>query len=138
MSLRGGFFLSNRPGILKLASSCQHGSRAHQKIWGSRADDGTFLSRLTAEYPSSLATSLAGFLSTYTSAGAAEIPWQSWKSLLPTQPLWPTLTRRVEDGAGFNSTAYWISPQAPDFLGDLSKSLVHATLSGSLVLATLP
>ena len=115
-------FLSNRPGILKLASSCQHGSRAHQKIWGSRADDGTFLSRLTAEYPSSLATSLAGFLSTYTSAGAAEIPWQSWKSLLPTQPVWPTLTRRVEDGAGFNSTAYWISPQAPDFLGDLRKA----------------
>ena len=115
-------FLSNRPGILQLASSCPHGSQAHQKIWGSRADDGTFLSRITAEYPSSLAASLAGFLSAYTSAGAAEVPWQRWTSLLPAQPVWPPLNRRVEDGAGFNSTAYWISPQAPDFLGDLRKA----------------
>ncbi|CAE7784998.1 unnamed protein product [Symbiodinium sp. CCMP2592] len=52
-------FLSNRPEILGLASECHHGARAHFAVWGIRADDGSFLSRVTAAYPSSLAKVLA-------------------------------------------------------------------------------
>ena len=52
-------FLSNQPSILDLASICQHPPSTHKNIWGRRAADGTFVSRLTAEYPESLALGLA-------------------------------------------------------------------------------
>ena len=55
-------FSSNRPGLLDLASTCCHPSGSHRQIWGKRAADGSFFSRLTAQYPKALAETLAEFL----------------------------------------------------------------------------
>ncbi|CAE7286514.1 unnamed protein product [Symbiodinium sp. CCMP2592] len=127
-------FLSNRPDILDLASECQHGSRAHKAVWGIRADDGSFLSRMTAAYPKSLAAALAALLGKYTSSQGRLLPCAEWRSVLPLDPVWPQLGRRVEDGAGVNSTACWITPQADDHLAGLRKKWTQHLVDSRLCL----
>ncbi|CAE7451467.1 unnamed protein product [Symbiodinium sp. CCMP2592] len=127
-------FLSNRPDILDLASECHHGSRAHKAVWGVRAADGSFLSRMTAAYPKSLAAALAALLGRYTSSQGRLLPCAEWRSVLPMDPVWPQLSRRVEDGAGVNSTACWITPQADDHLAGLRKKWTQRLVDSRLCL----
>ncbi|CAE7307255.1 unnamed protein product [Symbiodinium sp. CCMP2592] len=127
-------FLSNRPGILDLASECHHGSQAHKAVWGIRADDGSFLSRMTAAYPESLAAALAALLGRYTSSQGRLLPCAERRSVLPLDPFWPQLGRRIEDGAGVNSTACWITPQADDHLAGLRKKWTQRLVGGRLCL----
>ena len=52
-------FVANRPTISHLARSCPHPHGTHEQIVGVRLPDGTFKSRITAEYPPQLAQALA-------------------------------------------------------------------------------
>lgn len=52
-------FVSNRSDIHAVAKSCLHAAGDHQQIAGVRMADGTFFSRITAEYPPDLAHALA-------------------------------------------------------------------------------
>ena len=107
-------FSSNRPGILELASTCCHPPGSHKPIWGKRASDGSFLSRLTAQYPKSLADTMAKFLSACTTCQNRSLQLADWRSALPKDPVWPQPASRVEDGAGTQSSAFWITPQSSD------------------------
>ncbi|CAE7256654.1 unnamed protein product [Symbiodinium microadriaticum] len=115
-------FSSNCPGILELASSCSHSPGTHRPIWGQRAADGSFFSRLTAQYPKSLAEVLAAFLIGFTTRENRLLPSVDWRSALPNNPTWPRPRSRVEDGAGVHSSAFWIQPQSKDHLRLLRQS----------------
>ena len=109
-------FVSNRPKISILARSCTHGPKAHMSIVGQRLPDGTLMSRLTAEYPPSLATALATLVSQFTSCRGKFLTLPQWRSMLPVRVQWPQLTSRVEDGGGLPSTALHVgSTQGSNF-----------------------
>lgn len=74
-------------------------------IVGQRLPDGTFMSRLTAGYPPSLAAALATLVSQFTSCRGKFLTLPQWPSMLPEHVQWPRLTSRVEDGGGLPSTA---------------------------------
>ena len=62
-------YVSNRPAICHLARSCPHPAGTHEPIVGVRLPDGTFKSRLTAEYPALLAQALASIIRPYLTSG---------------------------------------------------------------------
>ena len=104
--LKAWMFVSNRPGIFAVARSCPHLPGSHQQIAGVRLPDGTFMSRITAEYPPELARALATIISQYVTTGSGEVPLEQWQQLLPPRLQWPVLMNRVEDGGGLPSTAF--------------------------------
>ncbi|CAE6963186.1 unnamed protein product [Symbiodinium sp. CCMP2592] len=79
-------FLSNRPEILDLASECHHGASAHKAVWGIRADDGSFLSRVTActYRPPISAEELQPFLNDL--CGFCAVPDNEVENFLSIQP----------------------------------------------------
>ena len=68
-------FVSNRAEIFTVAKSCPHGFGVHQQITGVRMADGTFFSRLTAEYPQELANALATVIAPLVSKGIQFCRW---------------------------------------------------------------
>ena len=84
-------FVANRPEIFAVAKSCPHEFGTHQQISGIRMEDGSFFSRLTAEYPHELAT---------VSKGNIVLPLDNWKEMLPPKLQWPASRQRIEDGGG--------------------------------------
>eukprot|EP00435_Cladocopium_sp_Y103_P032719 s574_g8.t1 len=68
--------------ILTLGLSCNHGPNSHELVVGVRLPDGTFRSRLTAEYPPELASALAGIIKNFTTLGGrvADLDLASWRS----------------------------------------------------------
>ena len=58
-------FVSNKAHVHQLAKSCNHDRNSHDKIAGVRLPDGTFKSRLTAEYPPALAMAIAEIIKLY-------------------------------------------------------------------------
>ena len=61
-ALKHWLFCSNHPVVLRLACSCPHDKGTHPALSGKRSADGTFLTRLTALYPESLASAIAFLL----------------------------------------------------------------------------
>ena len=114
-------FVSNRSESLSLACQCTHGRRAHQSLLGLRDASGQYVSRLSAEYPSGLATQIAQLVLPFLSRGGRVIAIQQWRSLLSPSPAWPLPQTRVEDGGGLRSTAAWLEPQGADVFGPLRK-----------------
>ena len=98
-------FVANRPDIFAVA-----------KIAGVRMADGTFFSRITAEYPPDLAHALASIIAPYVTKGSMELPVDKWQSALPSSLKWPHLPTRVEDGGGLTSTASHMMRPAHDKL----------------------
>ena len=109
-------FVANRPDIFAVAKSCPHDAHVHQQIAGVRMADGSFLSRITAEYPPDLAQALASIIAPYVTKGSMELKLNDWQSALPATLKWPTLPVRVEDGGGLPSTASHMQSPAPDRL----------------------
>ena len=96
--------------IASLASVCKHPPGTHQSIAGKQVD-GKFLSELTAEYPSSLASSLAALMRPFISSiGRQNVSLSDFAQLL-TKDFVPRRLRLV-DGAGMNSTADHTIPKA--------------------------
>ena len=77
-------FVANRPEIFAVARSCPHEFGVHQQISGIRMADGSFFSRLTAEYPQELAIALATLIAPFVSRGNTVLPLDSWKNMLPS------------------------------------------------------
>ena len=105
-------FVSNKPqiSISVLAQLCPHQPGTHEQIVGVRLPDGSFKSRLTAEYPAQLAATLASVIQHFTTHGGQEVKLDSWPSLLPSRLSWPAPAGRVEDGGGLSSSALSIQP----------------------------
>ena len=127
-------FACNKPEILALASVCEHAADSHESHLGERLPDGTFYSRLTAEYPPSLARALASIIRPYVTTQGRCVPLASWKSLLPVSSSLPCLPHRVEDGAGIHSSAAWFCPQTADFFGSLRKAWMRRLADSTLCL----
>ena len=112
-------FVANRPDIHPVAKSCPHAAGAHQQIAGVRMADGTFLSRITAEYPPDLAHALARIIAPYVTKGSIELPLDTWQDALPKTLKWPQLLTRMEDGGGLTSTASHMQRPTDDKLAAL-------------------
>ena len=115
-------FVPNRPEISILARFCPHGPKAHLSIAGQRLPDGTFLSRLTAEYPPLLAALLATLVGQFTSCQRKFLTLSQWRSMLPVHVQWPLLQSRVEDGGGLPSTALHVGSTGGSIFDQLRKS----------------
>ena len=98
-------FVSNKPQIQQVALSCTHGPGTHESVVGVKLPDGTWKSRLTAEYPVALAAALASIVKPFTTANSIMCPLAHWKSQLPLKLDWPRPTHRIEDGGGLPSSA---------------------------------
>ena len=98
-------FVANLEAILAVAKSCPHSHGAA---------DGTFFSRLTAEYPPALAQALASIIAPFLSTGDIVLPLASWKAILPEKLQWPHVQQRIEDGGGIPSTAFHMSRPLKD------------------------
>ena len=127
-------FACNKPEIMSLASVCEHAADYHESHLGERLPDGTFYSRLTAEYPPSLACALAAIIRPYVTAQGHCVPLESWRSLLPVCSPFPCLPHRVEDGAGIHSSAAWFCPQMADVFGSLRKAWMRRLSDTALCL----
>ena len=68
------------------------------------------MSRITAEYPPSLAHELAVIVSSYVTSGSQELPFDQWQQMLPPNVV------RVEDGGGLPSTAFHMTRSTKDVL----------------------
>ena len=64
-------FMCNHDSISSVASTCTHPLGFHPALSGKRSSDGTFLTRQTAQYPSSLASLLASVASPFVDKGQA-------------------------------------------------------------------
>ena len=99
-------FVANRAEIFAVAKSCPHAFGVHQQITGVRLADGTFFSRLTAEYPQELADALATVIAPFVTKGNTVLQLDNWRSVSPHKLQWPASTHRIEDGGGLPSTAH--------------------------------
>ena len=100
-------FWSNFPAVESLACMCQHPRGFHPSFAGKRLPDGSFATRHTACYPSQLAQAIVHCVQPWLTLRPAAIPLAAWRHLLPTRFVWPQLRRRIEDGAGTCSSAFW-------------------------------
>ena len=100
---------ANDAEIASLAGWCSCES-PHPSFAGKRTPEGTFVSSLTAEYPSSLAMAVAQVMTKKcTSAGqviSAQQPLH--RTVTPTRP------NHINDGAGIPSSADWSTPHFAD------------------------
>ena len=112
-------FVANRPTISYVARSCPHPSGTHEAIVGVRLPDGTFKSRITAEYPVQLAQALAQIIRPFVTTGHPVLHVSDWHTILPKQLSWPNPPGRIEDGGGLPSTALHMVPQRHDKLASL-------------------
>ena len=126
--------MSNRAEILEIASVCDHGHSSHEPLPRGRLADGSFASRLTAEYPPALAQSLASLVSRFVTRSNRVVPLDAWRSVLPAAPVWPQPRLRVEDGGGLRSTAAWLSPSGPDYLRRLRLAWTQRLFDSGLCL----
>ena len=125
-------FVSNRPEVAKLASTCAHGPKAHESFLGKRLPDGSYKSRLTAEYPASLADAIADFMAPFVTSQGRCVPIAAWQGLLPEKVPWPQGCLRVEDGGGLQSSAFWMRPLGRDLLHGLRLAWTQRLLSSGL------
>ena len=130
--LKTWLFCSNHPDVQRLASVCSHPKGTHPPLSGKRSSDGTFLTRLTALYPQSLADAIAKIFGAAVSAGKEEIPFVHWEQLLPARLPFCVPKRRIEDG-GACSSASWIVPREPDFFAGLRHAWADALRSTGLL-----
>ncbi|CAE7458576.1 unnamed protein product, partial [Symbiodinium microadriaticum] len=117
-------FVSNQPCILDLACICTRAPGTHASFVGKR-DGAGFLSRRTAEYPDTLASSLARLCAPFLTDLGTCSDFSRWRALLPLDPDWIMHPCRVEDGGGTTSTACWLRPPSDDVLHDLRHRWSH-------------
>ena len=112
-------FCCNHPDVMHLASVCSHPKGTHPSLSGKRSSDGTFLTRLTALYPQSLANAIAQTFRSALSVGRELVPLLQWERLLPARSPFSVPKHRIEDGCGTCSSASWVVPQEPDSFSGL-------------------
>eukprot|EP00435_Cladocopium_sp_Y103_P037977 s465_g10.t1 len=103
-------FVSNKPQIAALARLCTHAPGTHESVVGVRLPDGSFKSRLTAEYPGPLAAALAKMIGEFATHSGLHQKLDRWEDHLPIKLTWPSVGRRIEDGGGLPSSALCLAP----------------------------
>lgn len=100
---------ANDAEIASLAGWCSCES-PHPSFAGKRTPEGTFVSSLTAEYPSSLAMAVAQVMTKKCTSAGQVIPAQQplHRTVTPTRP------NHINDGAGIPSSADWSTPHFAD------------------------
>ena len=102
--------------ISNLAGHCSH--RDHMDFRGKRLPDGSYISALTAEYPSAFASAIIDIISPWVSKSSLmNQDLSTWRSLLSRNPI--SKGPRITDGAGDISSANWTIPQSTDFFKSL-------------------
>ena len=115
--------------ISKLEGQCSH--RDHMDFRGKRLPDGSFVSALTAEYPSALASAIVNIISPWVSQSSLmNQDLLTWRSLLSKNPI--TRGPRITDGAGDNSSANWAIPQSKDHFKSLRQLWIKRILQTKL------
>ena len=112
-------FVCNDESIEQVAKSCNHPPGSHQPIAGVKLPDGSYLSRLTAEYPQQLAETLAQVIKPFVTHGGRHVKLSEWRTLLPPKIEWPLTQARIEDGGGVTSSALQRQLPARDPLAQL-------------------
>ena len=98
--------------ISHLAGHCSH--RDHMDFRGKRLPDGSYISALTAEYPSAFASAIIDIISPWvTKSSLMNQDLSTWRSLLSRNPI--SKGPRITDGAGDASSANWTIPLSKDF-----------------------
>ena len=111
-----------------LAGQCTHN---HQDFRGKRLPDGSFVSALTAEYPSQLASAIIDILKPWVSQSSSHPQDLSlWKQLLAKRPI--SRGPRITDGAGNYSPANWTIPLSQDIFKEIRKRWIHRILKTQL------
>ena len=126
-------FCCNHPDVMRLASVCSHPKGTHPSLSGKRSSDGTFLTRLTALYPQSLADAIADIFKSALSVGEEEVPFLQWERLLPARLPFSVPKRRIEDGCGACSSASWVVPHEPDAFSGLRQAWCDTLRSTGLL-----
>ena len=114
-------FVANKPQIGGVARSCCHPPGTHESVVGVRLPDGSFKSRLTAEYPQQLAAALASIIAEFTTHSGQVRPLGTWRHHLPHSVQWPDHAHRIEDGGGLPSSALSVSPRGIAIMKELRK-----------------
>ena len=98
---------------------------------GKRLPDGSYISALTAEYPSAFASAIIDIISPWvTKSSLINQDLSTWKSLLSRNPI--SKGPRITDGAGDISSANWTIPQSNDFLKSLRQMWIKRILATKL------
>ena len=115
--------------IQSLAGQCTHNN--HQDFRGKRFPDGSFISALTAEYPSKLASAIIEIIKPWVSQSwSFNQDLTQWKQLLAKRPI--ARGPRITHGAGNNSSANWTIPLSQDTFKDVRKRWINRILSHHL------
>ena len=116
--------------ISHLAGHCSH--RDHMHFRGKRLPDGSYISALTAEYPSAFASAIIDIISPWVTKFFLLInqDLSTWRSLLSPNPI--SKGPRITDGAGDISSADWTIPQSSDFLKSLRQMWIKRILATKL------
>ena len=115
--------------ISHLAGHCSH--RDHMDFRGKRLPDGSYISALTAEYPSAFASAIIDIISPWvTKSTLMNQDLSKWRSLLYRNPI--SKGPRITDGAGDASSANWTIPQSKDLLKSLRQMWIKPILTTKL------
>ena len=95
-AFKSWLFCCNHPDVMLLASVCSHPKGTHPSLSGKRSSDGTFLTRLTALYPQSLANAIADIFKSALSVGEEEVPFLQWENLFRPKTQDRRWMRRVQ------------------------------------------
>ena len=111
--------------ISTLAGRCTHSD--HMDFRGKRLPDGSFVSSITAEYPSALASAIIETLRPWTSQSSIfNFDIAQWRNLLAKKPI--TRGPRITDGAGDSSSANWTIPFSNDHFQTLRQRWIKRIL----------
>ena len=103
-------FATSFAGLSALACVCEHGRSAHIDVAGKRLEDGTYLSRGTAEYPASLASAFMQIISHMGDVSAPQdYALHDAIKLVPAKPM-DALPVAFQDGGGLGSSPDWSCP----------------------------
>ena len=111
--------------ISTLAGHCTHFD--HMDFRGKRLPDGSFVSSITAEYPSAFASAIIETLRPWTSQSSIiNFDIDQWRNLLAKKPI--TRGPHITDGAGDSSSANWTIPSSDDHFQTLRQRWIKRIL----------
>lgn len=122
------------PAMKSLAGKCQHPPGAHEHIAGVRLSDGSFKSRVTAEYPSEMCAAIAAIISPLMRSTSEQfLTLDLALSLIPVKGHHESPVS-YEDGGGLFSEPDWSRPlrSSMDHLHDLRKAWVNQIIQKKL------
>ena len=124
-----GYIAATSDHISSLAGQCSHWG--HMDFRGKRLPDGSYVSALTAEYPSALPSAIVNIISPWVSQSSLmNQDLSTWRNLLSRNQI--TRSPPIADRAGDNSSANWTIPKSKDFVKSLRQTWIKRSLETKL------